>query len=83
MKEKIDIIYKEYDEEHYISFFERNSKNVYFEFGLFDFENEMEYWDMPTKLVEHEGKMGYLFNKSIDKLELSDEIERFIKHNDL
>lgn len=53
------------------------------DFGLCGFETEMEYWDMPTKLIEFKGEPGFLFSNKIDRLELKDEIKRFAKHNDI
>ncbi len=43
----------------------------------------MEYWDIPTKLKKYNGKMGFIFDKNINRTDLEMEIARFIKHNDL
>lgn len=43
----------------------------------------MEYWDIPTKLKKYNGKMGFIFDKNINRIDLEMEIDRFIKHNDL
>ena len=83
MKEKINIIFKEYDDEHFVALLKRNSVNLFMDFGLCDFENEMEYWDMPTRLIDFMGEKGFLFSNKINKLDLKDEIERFIIHNDI
>ena len=83
MKEKINISFKEYDAEHFVVLLKRNSINLFMDFGLSGFENEMEYWDMPTRLVDFMGEKGFLFNNKIDKIDLKDEIERFIIHNNI
>lgn len=81
--EKINISFVEYDNESYVVFLKRKSDNLFMDFGLCGFETEMEYWDMPTKLIEFKGEPGFLFSNKIDRLELKDEIERFAKHNDI
>lgn len=80
---KINIIYEDFDKDNIILFFEKNGINMCFTFGLYEFENEMEYWDMPTKLTEYNGKIGFVFDKNINRIDLEMEIDRFIKHNDL
>jgi hypothetical protein len=80
---KINIIYEEFDKDNIIIFFEKNGQNMCFTFGLFEFESEMNYWDMPTKLEKYNGKLGYIFNKNIDRSDLEMEIVRFIRHNGL
>jgi hypothetical protein len=79
----INVIYKDYDENNTFVIFKQNDKNIYFDFGLCGFENEMEYYDIPTKLCEFEGEKGFLFSNKIDKKDLEMEIKRFIKHNEL
>ncbi|CAM4410006.1 hypothetical protein BAMA_24690 [Bacillus manliponensis] len=79
----INIIYEEFDKDHVILYVEKNGRNMFLTFGLYEFENEMEYWDIPTKLANYNGKMGFVFDKSIDRTILEMEIERFIKHNEL
>lgn len=83
MKEKIDISFVEYDAENFVVFLKRNSINLFMDFGLCSFEDEMEYWDMPTKLIDFMGETGFLFSNKTDKMELKDEIQRFANHNDI
>ncbi|PDY32264.1 hypothetical protein COO17_31215, partial [Bacillus wiedmannii] len=45
---KINIIYEDFDKDNIIIFFEKKGRNMCLTFGLYEFENEMEYWDMPT-----------------------------------
>ena len=80
---KVDIIFKDYDENNIFVCFMRDNKNLHLEFGMCSFENEMEYWDMPTVSVEFEGEYGYLFDKNIPRKELIMEFERFITHYNL
>lgn len=83
MTDKIDINFNMFDENHYVVIVKRNKVNLFLNFGLCSFEEEMEHWDMPTKLVNYKGEEGFLFKKSINKEEVRDEIERFAKHNDI
>ena len=80
---KVDVIYKDYDENNVFVYFLRDGKNIHHEFGICSFENEMEYWDMPTTSVKYENENGYLFSKSISEDELSMEIQRFIDRYEL
>ena len=82
-RKKAEIIFKEYDTENFIVFIKRDSKNLFMDMGLCNFESEMEYWDMPTKLIEFNGQKGYLFSSKLDILEIKDEIEGFMMHNDI
>ena len=81
--DKINVIYNDFDEHNIIVSFKKGDKNICFIFGLYEFESEMEYWDMPTKLKKYNGENGFVFSKSIDKADLEMEINRFIKHNEL
>ena len=83
MKDKINIIYKHFDEENDIVIFKKNNRNVYFDFGLYNFESEMEHWDLPTQLVDDKGEKGFLFSKKLDRDDIDIEIRRFIMHNEL
>ena len=83
MKREINVLYRPYDKDHIIVFFESKGKDVGFEFALCEFVAEMNHWDMPTKIGELNGKRGFIFSKSIPKDDIEMEISRFIKHNDL
>ncbi|MBQ3545173.1 MAG: hypothetical protein IJA34_09330 [Lachnospiraceae bacterium] len=83
MKQKLEIIFSEYDNENYIVFVKRNEKNLFMDLGICDFEKEMEYWDMPTKIVNYKGEKGYLFSYEIDKIDVKEEIRRFVIHNNI
>jgi len=74
---------RNYDENHIFISFKKNGENIFFDFGLCNFENEMELWDMPTKLVKFNDERGFIFNKTISKEDLEMEIKRFILHNKL
>ncbi len=78
-----EFLFEKYDDEHFVVLLKRNSKNLFMDFGLCNFESEMEYWDMPTKLIDFMGEKTFLFSNEIDKSELKDEIERFIAHNEI
>ena len=83
MKREINVLYKSYDEDHIIVFFESKEKDIGFEFALCEFVAEMNHWDMPTRIGELNGKRGFIFSKSIPKDDIEMEILRFIKHNAL
>ena len=83
MKNNVNILFSDYDDEHFFALIKRESKNLFFDLGVCSFEDEMAYWDMPTKLVDFNGEPGYLFNNELDKDEVKDEINRFIKHNNI
>lgn len=54
---------QEYDADHFVVLLKRNPVNLFMDFGLCGFENKMEYWDMPTKLIEFKGEKGFYFGK--------------------
>lgn len=83
MKEKLNINFDKYDDKHFIIFIKRGSNNLFLDFGLCNFEEEMEYWDMPTKLIDFKGEEGFIFDSYIDKRELEEEIQRFVKRNNI
>ena len=82
MNNKINITIEDFDEDHVIVFLEKNKKDMSFIFALFEFQNEMEYWDFQTKLDRLNGKLGYVFNKE-DKPYLEAEITCFIERYNL
>ena len=83
MKREVKISYMPFDKDSIIVFFERDGKDIGFEFALCEFVNEMSHWNMPTQIREINGKKGYIFSKSIPQEKIEMEIFRFIKHNDL
>lgn len=83
MKEKVNIIFKEYDDDNFFVLLKRNSVNLFMDFGICGFNDEMEYWGMPTKGIVFMGEAGFLFSNEIDKSDVKTEIERFIIHNDI
>jgi len=80
---KINIIYEEFDKDNVIAFFEKDGENMCFTFGLYEFENEMTYWGLPTKFKKYNEKMGFIFDKNINRSDLEMEVSRFVKHNGL
>lgn len=52
------------------------------DFGLCEFEGEMEYLGMPTQLINYKGEYGFLFNKEVNKNDIEFEIERFVNFYD-
>jgi hypothetical protein len=80
---KIIISIENYDDDNIIVYCEKDGKNVWKTFGLYNFRDEMDYWEMPTKLKEVNGKSGFVFSKEIDIDLLKSEIDRFICDNKL
>ncbi|MGZ7445794.1 hypothetical protein [Paenibacillus sp. TH7-28] len=83
MSNLIDIIVQNYDEENNIVFIEKQGKNIWTMLSLMQFEDDMEYWDMPTQIEEVAGRKGYLFDNKIDTESLILEIQRFIYEHKL
>ncbi|HEY9060639.1 MAG TPA: hypothetical protein VIO64_09080 [Pseudobacteroides sp.] len=81
--QNITIKINNYDSDNIIIFFEKNGKNIWKTFGLFNFRDEMDYWEMPTQLKEVNGNNGFVFSKDIDLELLKSEINRFIYDNKL
>lgn len=79
----IDIIVKDFDNKSNCFIIKRNGKNIFMEMGVCQFEDDMEYWDMPTKLVEFNGEKGYIFSKDEPIDEVTSEIKRFIRRYEL
>ena len=52
----INTIYNDFDKDNIIASFKKDDENICFIFVLHEFESEMEYWDMPTKLKKYNGK---------------------------
>ena len=80
---KIDINYGICDKEHYFITFKVNEKNVALDFELCGFSLEMSYWNIPTRLVEKQGEVGFEISNKISKERIELEIDRFISEYDL
>lgn len=78
---KIKIIINEFDDENLIVYFEKEGKNIWKVFSLFDFMADMDYWGMATKFKKVNGNEGFIFSNKIDKELLKLEIDRFIYDN--
>jgi hypothetical protein len=83
LKREIDIVCKSYDQNNTIVFFECKGEDIGFEFALCEFVSEMNHWNLPTRIVELNGKRGFIFSKHLSKEDIEMEILRFIKHNAL
>lgn len=78
MHNLIEITVQNYDEKYNIVFIEKQGKNMWSILSMMQFEDDMEYWDKPTRIEKIDGKKGFLFDKQIDTEDLVLEIERFI-----
>lgn len=79
----LSITFKDFDKEHCIAIIKRGEKNLFLSFGMSNFEEEMEYWDMPTYLADVDGEKGFVFDSIVDKRLVEGEILRFSKHYDI
>lgn len=83
MKKEIEIEYKDFNNEYYIVFLRRGKINLFMDFGVCEFEGEMEYLDMPTQLMNYKGEYGFLFNKEVNKSDVEFEVQRFANCYDI
>lgn len=74
---------KKYDEDNIFITVKREQNNLYTDLGICQFNDEMEYWDMPTKMGKMNNEFGFIFSNKIDVDEIKMEIERFIAHNNI
>lgn len=79
----INVSIDNYDDDNIIVYFEKDGKNVWKTFGLYNFRDEMDFWGMPSLLKEVKGKNGFVFSNKIDIDLLKSEIDRFIYDNKL
>lgn len=78
----IEIIIEEYDKKHTIAFVEKNSKSMLLIFGLYDFAENMDFWDINVIYGSKNGREGLIF-ESVDKVMIKTEIEIFINQYNL
>lgn len=80
----IKITFEDFDKDNLIVFIEKNGKNIGLTLGLFDFQDWMEYWDIPTNPENRNGKIGFVFNKKdCTSVEMKTEIINFMKEYNL
>ncbi|TVX95104.1 hypothetical protein [Cohnella terricola] len=79
----IEIIVQNFDEKSNIVFVEKKGKNIWSMLSLMQFEDDMEYWDMPTHIRDISGRKGFLFDISINEGRIVSEIQRFIDEHNL
>lgn len=80
---KIDISYENYDKEYYFVRVKRNNESLVLDFELCEFSSEMSYWNIPTKVVEKDGEVGFAISNRISKERIELEIDRFINEYEL
>ncbi|MBU3102412.1 MULTISPECIES: hypothetical protein [Clostridium] len=76
--EKVKLIIDEFDDENVIVYVEKAGKNLWKVLSLYDFEEEMDYWEITTQSRNINGKRGFIFSKKIDMELLKSEIYRFV-----
>lgn len=79
---RLEIKIVEYDKNHVIAFVEKNDKSMLLLFGLYDFAENMEFWDINVTYGSKNGRDGLIF-ESVDKAMVKTEIELFINQYDL
>jgi beta-galactosidase GanA len=78
----IEIIIEEYDKSHVIAFVGKDNKNMMLIFGLYDFAENMEFWNINVTYGSKNGRDGLIF-ESDDKAMVKTEIEIFINQYNL
>ena len=78
---KIDIL--DLDKDNYIMYVEKNGKNIWAIMGIMQYEEEMEYYGIETKLETVKEKKGYVFSKDINKELIYEETNRFVQDHNL
>lgn len=83
MNGNVNLDIKKYDNNHIFITVKRGQNNLYIDLGICQFNEEMEYWDMPTKTGEMDNEFGFIFSNKLDIEDIKMEIERFIVHNNI
>ena len=83
MNANVQITIKDYSDTERIFIVKRESQNLFMDMGICQFNSEMEYWGMPTRLGIYNDEKGFVFSKNIEVEDIEMEIERFIVHNEI
>lgn len=81
MNGNVEISIKKYDEDNIFITVKRGQNNLYMDLGICQFNDEMEYWDMPVKTGKMDNEFGFIFSNDLQIEDIKMEIERFIVHN--
>ncbi len=80
---KINISFKNYNEDHYFVKFTKDNKNIALDLELCEFSADMTHWEIPTQVVEKDNEVGFLISKKVSKERIELEIDRFINEYEL
>lgn len=83
MDNQIRISFIEYDNNNDFMTIEKNGKNLWFDLGLCQYQDEMQYWEFNITSASFQGMQGFILSKELDKDEVIFETERIIKKYDI
>lgn len=79
----IQVLIKQYDEKNQIAFITKEGKNIWGTMSMMQFEDNMDYFGIPIRLEEKDGRKGYVFSNDIDKELMYAETKRFVDEHKL
>ena len=81
--EKLDIRYMVYDQEYYFVTIRKNNESIELKLELVEFSSEMNHWDIPTKIVEKDGEVGFAISNKVSRERINLEVERIVNQYSL
>lgn len=82
-KEKLNIIFQDWDLEHYFVIVTYNQKNIALNMGICEFGKDCEWWGYDDVLLEElDRELGWVFDKKDDKDGIMWQIDSFLREND-
>ena len=79
----IEVKIEDYDDEKYcIAYAYNGDENMFIAFGICDFVERMEYWDINVAYGEKNGESGFIFDNK-DRYIIKTEMQAFAKEYNL
>lgn len=75
----ITLQYLKFDNSHYMVIIKKGKRNISIDFGIYDFEGEMEYLGYTTSIKKLNDNVGFIFENLVDKNDVANEIKRLVK----
>ena len=79
----IRVSIQQYDEENDIIFITKESKNIWGTMSMMQFEDDLDYFGIPVRIGEIDGRKGYVFSRNINRELVYAETKRFIANHKL
>ena len=79
----VQIFIKQYDEKNNIVYITKEGKDIWGTMSMMQFEDDMDYFGIPVRLGEKNGKKGYVFSNNFDNELIYAETKRFIEAHKL